>query len=149
MKSLDTGCFGTPRKLSIESEPLTCSKQDSLLEDAGSGRHRIETEIQNRFSEFVLPSEDVESNKDEVVRLDALNVINMEAEVKVSQTISVSLGLLGGAILFCANMLMFIAAQIATVNHQNMAVVSAIANGTIPLGLLGSYFIYKEQLTVL
>jgi hypothetical protein len=29
-----------------------------------------------------------------------------------------------------------------------MAVVSAIANGTIPLGLLGSYFIYKEKLTI-
>lgn len=28
-----------------------------------------------------------------------------------------------------------------------MAVVQAIANGTIPLGLLGSYFIYKERLT--
>lgn len=43
---------------------------------------------------------------------------------------------------------MFIAAQIATENNQNMAVVSAIANGTIPLGLLGSYCIYKEQLTL-
>ena len=29
-----------------------------------------------------------------------------------------------------------------------MAVVTAIANGTIPLGLLGSYCIYKEKLTV-
>ena len=30
-----------------------------------------------------------------------------------------------------------------------MAVVTAIANGTIPLGLAGSYFIYKERLTCL
>ena len=30
-----------------------------------------------------------------------------------------------------------------------MAVVSAIANGTIPLGLAGSYLIYKERLTCL
>ena len=33
----------------------------------------------------MLPSEDMDNNsKDEMVKLDALNVINMEAEVKVS-----------------------------------------------------------------
>ena len=53
----------------------------------------------------------------EVVRLDELNVLKMQGEVRVSETISVALGLAGGVLMFCANMLMFIAAQIATENH--------------------------------
>lgn len=85
----------------------------------------------------------------EVVQLNALNLLNMEREVQVSETIAFSLGLLGGMLIFCSNLIVSIAAQIAKENQQNMAVVSAIANGTIPLGLLGSYFIYKEQLTFL
>lgn len=44
-------------------------------------------------------------------------------------------------------MLVLIAGQIATQNNQNMAIVTALANGTIPICLLGSYFIYKEKLT--
>lgn len=82
-----------------------------------------------------------------VVRLDALNVLNMEKEVRVSQTLATILGLVCGVMLFSANLIVFVAAQIATENNQNMAVVTAIANGTIPLGLLASYFIYKEKLT--
>lgn len=46
-------------------------------------------------------------------------------------------------------MLVLIAGQIATQNNQNMAIVTALANGTIPICLLGSYFIYKEKLTTL
>lgn len=89
MKSLDTGCFGTPRKMSLESEPVssTHKQEDSLLlSESNHARQRlVETEVQNRFSEFMLPSEDMDNNsKDEMVKLDALNVINMEAEVKVS-----------------------------------------------------------------
>lgn len=72
----------------------------------------------------------------------------MQREVRVGQTIATFLGLIAGVLVFCANLLIFVAAQIATENNQNMAVVSAIANGTIPLGLAGSYFIYKEKLTI-
>ena len=72
----------------------------------------------------------------------------MEREVRVGETKARMLGLLCGVLLFCANLIIIVAAQIATKNNQNMAVVTAIANGTIPLGLLGSYFIYKERLTI-
>lgn len=89
------------------------------------------------------------SNTTSVVRLDSLNVLNMEREVHVSQTLATILGLVCGVFLFSANLIVFVAAQIATENDQNMAVVTAIANGTIPLGLLASYFIYKEKLTIL
>ena len=72
----------------------------------------------------------------------------MEREVKVGETKARMISLTCGVLLFCANLIIFVAAQIATENHQNMAVVTAIANGTIPLGLLGSYFIYKERLAL-
>ena len=53
-----------------------------------------------------------------------------------------------GVLLFSANILALVGSQIATENNQNMAVVVAIANGTIPLGLLASYFFYNEKLTI-
>ena len=73
----------------------------------------------------------------------------MQKEVRVSQAIAISLGLLSGVLIFSGNMLVLIAGQIATQNNQNMAIVTALANGTIPICLLGSYFIYKENLTTL
>lgn len=84
----------------------------------------------------------------QVIRLDTIDMLNMEKEVHVSETKARILSLFCGVLLFCANLIIFVAAQVATENHQNMAVVSAIANGTIPLGLAGSYFIYKERLTI-
>ena len=71
----------------------------------------------------------------------------MQKEVKASQAIAISLALLCGVLIFNANLLVLIAGQIATANNQNMAIVTALTNGTIPLCLFGSYFIYKEKLT--
>lgn len=73
----------------------------------------------------------------------------MQREVKHSETLAISLSIIAGILIFNANLLIYVAAQVATENDQNMAVVTAIANGTIPLGLLGSKFIYKEKLTIL
>ena len=73
----------------------------------------------------------------------------MQQEVKHSETLAISLSIIAGILIFNANLLIYVAAQVATENDQNMAVVTAIANGTIPLGLLGSKFIYKEKLTIL
>ena len=85
----------------------------------------------------------------EIVRLNALNVLNMEKEVQVGEMVATLMALSAGVFLFCANMLIQISAQIATENNQNMAVVTAMANGTVPMCLLGSLLIYKEKLTVL
>jgi len=110
---------------------------------------------QAQVREYIVPTDEpdvLESGfenhrSSQVVRLNQINVAKMEKEVRVSQTIATCLGIIAGVLIFSANLVIFVAAQIATENNQNMAVVTAIANGTIPLGLLGSYLIYKEKLT--
>lgn len=47
--------------------------------------------------------------KNAFVRLNAINVLNMQKEVKVSQAIAISLGLLSGVLIFCGSMLVLIA----------------------------------------
>ena len=71
----------------------------------------------------------------------------MQKEVKASETLATVLALLCGGLMFCANLLICISTQIATENNQNMAIVSGISNGNIPLGLLGSFLLYKETLS--
>ena len=73
----------------------------------------------------------------------------MEKEVKVSESTATLLSLLCGVLLFCGYLTMTVTAQIATQNNQNVAIVSAMANGTIPLSLVGSYCIYKERLSLM
>ena len=51
------------------------------------------------------------------MRLNALNVLNMEKEVQVSEMVATLMSLAGGVFLFCAIMLMQISAQIATENN--------------------------------
>lgn len=45
------------------------------------------------------------------------NVANMKKEVRVGETIATCLGLIAGVLIFCANLLIFVAAQIATENN--------------------------------
>lgn len=48
--------------------------------------------------------------------MNALNVINMEKEVKVSQTLAVLLSLVAGVLIFAANLIIYVSAQVATEN---------------------------------
>ena len=50
----------------------------------------------------------------EVVRLNALNVLNMEKEVQVGEMVATLMALAAGVFLFCGIMLVQISAQIAT-----------------------------------
>ena len=84
----------------------------------------------------------------QVINMSKQNVLNMRKEVRKSERLALILSFICGVFLFSANVLALVGSQIATENNQNMAVVVAIANGTIPLGLLASYFIYKEKLTI-
>ena len=53
----------------------------------------------------------------EIVRLNALNVLNMEKEVQVGEIVATLMALTAGVCLFCANLLILISAQIATENN--------------------------------
>ena len=72
----------------------------------------------------------------------------MEREVRVSEIIATFLSLVGGILGFCGTLLLQVAGQIAIQNGINMAVVSSIGNGPVVIGLIGSYVIYKEKITL-
>ena len=54
-----------------------------------------------------------QTHRQSVVRMNALHMLNMEKEVSVRELVARMLGLLCGVFLFCANLLLFVAAQIA------------------------------------
>ena len=49
-----------------------------------------------------------------------------------------------GFLSFVANMLVFLASDLATKNNENVGIVTAITNGAVLFALFGSYWIYKE-----
>ena len=52
-----------------------------------------------------------------------------------------------GVFLFCANLLIQVSDQIANENNHDLSVVTTMSNWVVPMCLLGSFLIYKDNLT--